>query len=614
MTDLESEGDQSVPADQNSSEAEALHASSGVTRRSFLHLAGLGMVAIPLTGGLLGACTSSGGIGSSGRDSTESAGEELDPDASEATPEPELTGEFADAAYGGELRIALIDEPPTFDIHQTTTSTTAFVSWHIFEALFTWDADLNVIPEIPEEYTVSSDGLTYRFKLREDMLFHDGEPLTAEDVVASIERWGRLVGLGRSLMEAIDEFVIEDDRTFEIHLKEPFGSLPVALARQNEGCAIYPKWVMDEDGDDPIQTLIGTGPYRFIEHLPDQHILLERFEVYTPAPGEVDGYAGPKHRFLDQLIFIAVSDEASRVAGLQAGDYDFLESISPDQIEELENSPDVIVERDLACCYPNLVINQQSDLMQDQQIRKAVQLALDHEPILQAGYGDGYYRLDPSLLMQETPWHSLAGAESFDVHDLELAAQLLADAGYGGTPVRFMVTQAYRDLYNSSVVIAQQLEDVGFEVDMQVMDWATLSDRRNDPDIWDLYLTLATFRPDPIMRNLTCDAAGWWCDEEKEELLHLVQVEGDFDERYAIWEQIQQKFYDQVPRIKIGDTFSVLARSPRVHNFPEITQLQPAFWNSWVNEVERSREVSVTPGTSRFVATVRTCSCTRIDT
>lgn len=602
-----------MPADETGPDTEVMRSSSVISRRSFLRTAGFVAAAIPLTGGLLGACTSGGGIGSSRPDSADSEGEGLDTDEAVVTPEPELTGEFAHAAYGGELRIALIDEPPTFDIHQTTTSTTAFVSWHIFEALFTWDADLNVMPEIPEDYTVASDGLTYRFTLREDMLFHDGEPLTAADVVASIERWGRLVGLGRSLMESIDEFVIEDERTFEIHLNEPFGSLPVALARQNQGCAIYPKWIIDEEGDDPIQTLIGTGPYRFVEHRADEYILLERFEVYTPAPGEVDGYAGPKHRFLDQLIFIAVSDEASRVAGLQAGDYDYLESISPDQIEELENSSDVVVGLDAACCYPNLVINQQSELMGNQQIRKAVQLALDHEPILQAGYGDGYYRLDPSLLMRETPWHSLAGAESFDVHDVEQAAQLLAEAGYDGAPVRFMVTQAYRDLYNSSVVIAQQLEDVGFEVDMQVMDWATLSDRRNDPDIWDLYLTLATFRPDPIMRNLTCDAAGWWCDEEKEELLHLVQIEGDFEERFAIWEQIQQKFYDQVPRIKLGDTFSVLARSPRIQNFPVTTQLQPAFWNSWVNEDGSTREVSFKAGRSRFVATVQHCSCSRVD-
>jgi peptide/nickel transport system substrate-binding protein len=582
------------------------------TRRAFLRSAIGASLAIPLTGSLLGACTSSsGGFGSNSESSqSQPAG---DVDAETPSPEPELPEPFADAIYGGQLRIALIDEPPTFDIHQTTTSTTAFVSWHIFEALFTWDAELNVMPEMLDEYTISDDGLVYRFTLRKDMLFHDGTPLTTDDVVASIERWGRLVGLGQSLLEAVDSMVIEDEHVFEVQLTEPFGSLPVALARQNQGCAIYPAWVIEEEGDDPIQTLIGTGPYRFVEHRPDQHILLERFEVYTPAPGEVDGYGGAKHRFLDQLMFVAVSDEASRVAGLQAGDYDYLESISPDQIEELEAAPEVVVELDSACCYPNLVINQRSELMTQQPIRKAVQLALDHEPILQAGYGDGFFRLDPSLLMRETPWHTRAGDEYYDVHDIDRAAHLLAEAGYDGTPVRFMVTQAYRDLYNSSLVIAQQLEDVGFEVDMQVMDWATLSDRRNDPDLWDLYLTLATFRPDPIMRNLTCDAAGWWCDDEKEELLHLVQVERDFQARFEIWEEVQRLFYYQVPRIKIGDTYPVLVRSPRIQNFPTTNQLQPAFWNIWLDDSMTERPDTQNRDNSSFVYHSQQCSCRRIE-
>lgn len=553
-----------------------------LNRRSFLKAAGFGALGLPIAGGLLAACVESDGDGAGMAPATRtptSADDRLAPEPTVA-----LEPEFADAFYGGSLRVALIDEPPTFDIHQTTTSTTAFVSWHMFEALFTWDAEMQVMPELPEEYSVSEDGLIYRIVLREEILFHDGAPLTSRDVIASIERWGRIVGLGQSLLEAVDEFVIEDNRVFEIRLTAPFGSLPVALARQNQGCAIYPEWAIEEVGDDPLSSLVGTGPYRFVEYQPDQHILMERFEVYTPAPGEVDGYGGAKHRFLDQLMFIAVSDEAARVAGLQAGDYDYLESVSPDQVEAIEQSPGVVAELGDACCYPNLVINQRSDLMSNQHVRRAVQLALDHQPILQAGYGEGFFRLDPSLLMRETPWHTRAGEEFYDVYDIDQAARLLQEAEYDGTPVRFMVTQAYRDLFNASIVIAQQLEDAGFAVDLQQFDWASLSDRRNDPDVWDLYLTLATFRPDPIMRNLTCEAAGWWCDEDKEELLRLVQIERDPQERYEIWEAIQRRFYEQVPRIKVGDTFPVLARSARLQNFPKTTQLQPAFWNSWLGD------------------------------
>src|SRR5699024_4372616 len=136
------------------------------------------------------------------------------------------------------------------DIHQTTTSTTAFVGWHIFEALFTWDAELRPIPELPEEHEISDDGLVHRMRLRPGVKFHDGGDLTVHDVIASINRWGSMVGLGQSLLEVVDEFYVEDDLTFEIRLTEPFGTLPVALARQNQGCAIYPAWAIEEVGEE----------------------------------------------------------------------------------------------------------------------------------------------------------------------------------------------------------------------------------------------------------------------------------------------------------------------------------------------------------------------------
>jgi peptide/nickel transport system substrate-binding protein len=553
-----------------------------LSRRQFLRSIGIAAAGVSVGGGLLISC-SSDEPGGGGAPEPETPTPELDSDPS-PVPEDELVGEFSEAVYGGSLRIALIDEPPTFDIHQTTAANTAFVGWHIFEALFTWDAELRPIPELPEEYEISDDGLTHSFRLRPEVLFHDGQPLTAHDVVASIERWGSRVGLGESLLEAIDEFHIIDDLTFEIRLVEPFGTMPVALARQNQGCAIYPVWAIEEAGDGPLQSIIGTGPYRFVEHLPDRHILLERFEVYTPAPGEADGYGGHKHRFLDELYFIAVADEPARIAGLQTGDYHFLESISPDQISAIEEDPNIVSELTDACCYPNLVINQSSRLMGNQHLRRAAQIALDHEPIMQAGYGDGYFRLDPSLLMRETPWYTTTGDQYYDVQEPDRARRLLEEAEYDGTALRFMVTQAYRDLYNASLVIAQQLEEAGFVVALEIYDWATLVERRDREDIWDLYLTLATFRPDPIMRNLTCEAPGWWCDPEKDELLKLLQRESDFETRYQLWEGVQRLYYEQVPRIKIGDTYSVVARSPRIEGFPTLTQLQPSFWNSWLRD------------------------------
>ncbi len=137
--------------------------------------------------------------------------------------------------------------------------------------------------------------------------------------------------------------------------------------------------------------------------------------------------------------------------------------------------------------------------------------------------------------------------------------------------------------YNSAVVVKQQLEAVGFTVDLQVYDGATLSDRRNDPELWEMYVAWASFRPDPVLRNLTCSATGWWCDEEKDDLLARLQSETEFAERFEIWEQVQQRFYEDVPRLKIGDGRRILLRAPSLQGISSSTSLQPDFSNAWLD-------------------------------
>src|SRR5699024_6315186 len=127
------------------------------------------------------------------------------------------------------------------------------------------------------------------------------------------------------------------------------------------------------------------------------------------------------------------------------------------------------------------------------------QAALDHEEILQASEGDGFYRLDPGLMFKETAWNTDAGADLYNQNDPDKAKALLEEAGYDGTPLRFMTTQEYQDHYNATVVARQQLENAGFVVDLQVYDWATVVDRQNKEETWDATTTGISFKPEPTM-------------------------------------------------------------------------------------------------------------------
>jgi peptide/nickel transport system substrate-binding protein len=487
---------------------------------------------------------------------------------------------------GGTLEVALTGDPPTLDVHQTTGTIVALVAWHIYEPLFTWDEDFQLAPELAESHEVSDDGLTNTLQIREGVTFHNGEELTSEDVVASIEHWAEVSGLGESLLANVDDIEIVDDYTVDFHMTEPYGVFAVALARQNQGCAIYQASVIEESDDGSLSEHIGTGPYQFVAWEADQYIHVERFDDYASREEEASGYAGQKNQYIDEIYFRPVPDEAGRIAGLQAGDFHYLENIISDHYESLDDDENVTVEIRGIRQWSVFVLNTADGLFTDQTLRQAVQAAVDCEPILQAGYGDGLFELDPGIMTSDTAWNSQVGAELYDIGDPDRAQELLEEAGYDGTPVRILTTQEYMGLYYQAAVLEQQLNDAGFEVEMEIVDWATLTERRNDETAWDLFTSTFTFRIDPIQLPMLQGTSwpGWWDSEEKVELSERLERETEFEDRYEVLEQIQELFYEEVPQIKVGDALELNARSPLVQNFIAPTQLQPVFWNIWLDQ------------------------------
>ena len=278
-------------------------------------------------------------------------------------------------SYGGRLRVAIVGEPPTLDEHQTTAIIVADVTYPMYETLFSYDEAFQPVPEVAESHNVSSDGLTHTIALRQDVLFHNGEPMTATDVHASILRWSQLSGVGGNLFESVDELAIVDDHTIEFHLSQPFGPLLIALAHNTQACTIHPKSVLDQAGTDPItddSLLVGTGPYQFSERQADAYIRLTRFDDYAGRSEPPNGYAGAKYAYVDEIEFLPVPSEASRVAGLQAGDYDMAQDITNDQFEVLSNSPGVVAEILPPSKFETFFLNWRSPLMSD----------LEHPPSL----------------------------------------------------------------------------------------------------------------------------------------------------------------------------------------------------------------------------------------
>ena len=221
-------------------------------------------------------------------------------------------------------------------------------------------------------------------------------------------------------------------------------------------------------------------------------------------------------------------------------------------------------------------------------MRQAVQAAFDHLPMLQSGRGgDEFIRLDPGLMMQQTPWWSEAGVEHYNVNDPELARAKLEEAGYDGEPLRFLTTQEYSYMYGEAIVAQQQLEAVGVSVDLQVVDWATVLERRAIPEEWDMFGTGHGFVPDPSQISYVGQMnqyPGWWSSESSLALAAELLAGSDFDRRMPIFEEIQTAHYTEIPAIKIGDSSNVSFRSESIGGWDGQFERGIKFWNLWITE------------------------------
>jgi peptide/nickel transport system substrate-binding protein len=484
---------------------------------------------------------------------------------------------------GGVLKAAMIGEPPSLDLHWTTAVITQQITWHVYEALYTYDRSFAPIPMLADGHTISDGGRRYTITLRKGVRFHNGKELTTADVVPSLNRWGKISTPGKPLWKNVEAVEAKDPYTVVIHLKEPSGSLLFGLGRPNAGAVIYPKEVVDAAGDGQIKDVIGTGPYRFVEHKPDRHIKLARFKDYRARAESPEGYGGKRTAYADEILFIPVPDVAVRLAGVETGEYHFAQQIKPDQYDRIKGLAGVEARIVKPYGWITAVPNHKEGLMAGKKIRQAFQAALDMEPIMGAAMGNkDFYRLDGAVFFPEQGlWYSTAGVAGYNQRNQDKARRLLKEAGYAGQPVRWITTREYEWMYKSALVSKQQLEEVGFKIDLQVLDWATLVQRRNKPELFDVFSTGFTFTADPALATaLQCGWPGTWCLEDKDRLMQELARESDPKKRKALIDRIQTIFYDDVGRIKFGDYFLLDVTRKELRGFRSTPELH--FWNAWL--------------------------------
>lgn len=494
---------------------------------------------------------------------------------------PAVRAQEEELQEGGTLRVAIIGEPPAVaDAVFTTATVTNDISQQIFEGLFVFDSSFNPQPMLVDTYEQSDDGLVFTLTLRDGISFHNGDPLTADDVVASLDRWGAINGRGRMVYERMDSIEAVDDLTVQMTFNEPTGVLLSYLALPE--AMITPASVAEAAGDQqiPADQLIGTGPFMFDEHIVDQHLRFVRYDGYMPREEEPDGLSGRKVAYLDAIEFIPVPDESVRANGVLTGDYHFADQVPADFFDTLEMDPGVepIMVQPYFSYYVHF--NKDRGLFTNPALRKAVQLCFSQSEAMLAGFGrEEFVRFDPSISGEETVWYSVAGADTYDKPDPDGARALMEEAGYAGETIRWMTTHEYAYNFKMSDYIKQKMEEVGFVVELEVMDWATIIQNQPRPEAYDIFLTGHPQYKHPTAQVFNDPTfGGFWTSEAKDDLVDQMIIESDPEALQAIIDEYTTLIWqEEMPFVKCGDDFLLRGRRSEVAGYVNVPNF--FFWN-----------------------------------
>ncbi len=355
----------------------------------------------------------------------------------------------------------------------------------VWDTLYGMNSKLEAKRQMIDSEEVSSDGLTWTFKLRDGLKFHDGAKVLAKDCVASIERWSVRDAMGQMLKAIQKELVAVDDRTFKWVLSKPYPKMMLALGKVGTPCCfIMPERIAKTDPFKQIEEYVGSGPMKFVraDWKPGAIAAFELNKDYVPRGEPSEWLSGGKTINFDRIEWIIMPDPATASAALQSGEVDWWESPIPDLVPLLKRNRNIKV--DIADPLGNIGsfrLNHMHPPFNNVKVRRAVQMALSQEDYMRAVVGseDALWKSLPSFFTPGTPLYSEEGGEPLKgKRDYDAAKKLLAEAGYSGQPVTCVVGQDLAPVKAMGEITADLLKRIGMTVDFVATDWGTVGQRR----------------------------------------------------------------------------------------------------------------------------------------
>jgi peptide/nickel transport system substrate-binding protein len=502
---------------------------------------------------------------------------------------------IAGSAAGQTLKVAMGSDVKIFDPIWSTAYAQRDFGYMVWDTLFALDADLQVKPEMVEDWQVSPDGLIWTFTLR-DNKWSNGQPVTAEDCIASLRRWGARDTMGQRLMGLVAALEPMDNRTFRMTLNERYGLVLESLAKASSSAAfMMPRKTAETPPTTQIkiEDVIGSGPFVFEakEWTPGDRLVFTKNQTSTPRSEPPSGLAGGKIARVDRVEWIWLPDPQTQVNALENGEIDIVQAPPQDLLPVLAQDKKIkLFDGNPLGSQFEFRFNTLTRPFDDPRIRHAAMVAFGQEEFLKATIGDPkYYKVCKAPFVCGTSLGSEEGMGDVLNQDAARAREFLKQAGYDGSPVVLLQATDVAAMANLGPVAKAQLEAAGFKVDLQTMDWQTLVARRTRKDPvnkggWSALFTYSGAADilNPVQANLfnaSCDTAtyGWPCDPEIERLREAYARESDPARQRAIAMALQKHWVETPTFVNLGQLYQPIAMRTNIDGM--IAAPATVFWN-----------------------------------
>ncbi|MEO3997916.1 ABC transporter substrate-binding protein [Mesorhizobium sp. CAU 1732] len=479
--------------------------------------------------------------------------------------------------------VGQIAEPQSLDPHAVTATNDFRILVNMYDGLVRFaDGTLEVAPALAEEWTISEDGLTYTFDLREGVTFHDGTPFNAEAVKFNFER---MIDENHPFHDtgpfplafffsAIETVTAVDDTTVEVKLNEPFAPFLSNLAYPT-GLMVSPAAV-EQHGKDFGRNPVGTGAYKFAEWQSNQRVVVTRNDDYW------DGAPA-----LEAVVFRPITDANTRVAEMLAGGLDIMVEVPPDSIGQFRDAPDFQVFEQAGPHVWYVLLNTKEGPFADQKIRQAANYAVNKESLVNDVL-QGTAEVSTGPVAPAFAWAYNEEVEPY-AYDPDKAKALLEEAGYDGEEVTFFVTEGGSGMLDPvamGTAIQADLAAVGMNVKIETYEWNTylgqvnpglegkadmaeMAWMTNDPDT----LPFLTLRTEALPSEGGFNS-GYYSNTEVDEILNQARISTEPEERATLYMQLQEIVHEDAPWIFVANWVQGAVTTANIQGF----DLQPSFF------------------------------------